>query len=508
MKFIFALILGWSPAVLAFQDVVFSPVQITDYRELNKFFEDFDGRQDTRAFRDLIYIVYDQMIERPWEEKYFPELQQRWQNVRSHFCPQLENLCRFSGELRTDADLHRFKQHLLGPASADLRQHFAQPPTGLSYSYDRVKDLAIEPGLFNVISAGTAQTQVLGHVELFDMSLAQVPLKELGAVMIHDLVTYQSSYGNDPSRTYLALGGAGEIILNSDRIKAVATHFAKIWKSRVEGVYTSPEEHHTPTLANADEFLMAQLFERHARDFQLTYLALVKRLNDMPAEQVGDVKDRFRVERLNGRYPEEVYQWVAYGIFRELIQTQGEYYRLAQAFRPTLNPKRRAWESLLSLETKHDPLTVLTFTYYESTFPKNFGLNQFIGPDVAQPFFWEMVKAILEDKEFVGRDNFARFHYALELEEVFAPQFLKETTPEAYEILKYPGTETLRPIKELSLAEQKLFYRAYLYTSTGEVRRFPFYRLITSMVTLLRPEHARDLALEIHQVREREFREP
>src|SRR5262249_18026214 len=154
--------------------------------------------------------------------------------------------------------------------------------------------------------------------------------------------------------------------------------FASIWRNRMEGVRENPEKYRNPTPANFEEWFLARLHERHSARMAQIYTELEARLRALPLEKAAGALARFKSEREKGIYPEEVYQHLLYGWFREMLQLQGAYLRLAEKGRQGLNVKRKAWESLLALQTKMDPELVLYFTYLESAFPRNLILNQLV----------------------------------------------------------------------------------------------------------------------------------
>lgn len=501
----FLLFFGLLTEAHAFDDVMFSPVQVVDYTAMVGAADDFRNRADGRAYQDLVQIVYDKYIERPWGSAYWKESDARWRTLRALLCPGLSELCSLPGSFSSPLDLISITTGLRKPSTAkEVHDYFASA-AGHRYFADVVHIPGDDASLLNVLVSGSENLEQQGDLRRWDMELKDASLKLKENLVVHDGATYAGSFfGNEPS-SYLSMASDGSAVLNVDKIKTKAVHFAKIWKNRVASVKENPAGYREPTLGNFEEFMLYEMYRKSAERFAYHEELLEKRLSELPPEKVGDTAERFAAEKKAGDYPEEVYQYVSYEIFRGLLTEQARYFLLASKFRAKLNLKRQVWESLLSMQSNLDSRTLLFFSLVEMSFPWNLILSQFVNPGVAPAFFFEEVKAILGIREFEGRDIYERYRYALSAPEIFKKEFLKENAPEAYEALLDPGSGGLKDIFSLPAEEQRKIFQLVLFDKEGKLRFYGFYRMAYSLATRLSPEDGSGLARHIHEVREREF---
>lgn len=497
-----------SPTARAYSDVTFSPVQVVDYLEASRHYNDFDTNTDLRAVSEFSTIVYDRYIRRPWNEKYFPEANRRWSALRKEFCPHLRNFCALPGAFAAEGDLFLLLLGLDDPATVrELQASLRNKST--PYYLDKVTLLdapaAGEPPLYNLLLSGRESHTTYPESRFWDMAKDSVRVKEKEFLLVTDVASYAGGFAGEPSNTYLSVNREGDAVLNLDAMKSKAMHFAKIWKNRMAAVREAPELAKIPTYLYSDEYVLAQVFQRYANRFEYHYLTLLEKLRSLPKERVGDVAERFAAERREADYPEEVYQFVSYELFRELLLLQAKYFALAREFRAGLNLKRQVWESLLAMQSELDPRLVLYFISLEVAFPRNAILNQFVNPGVAPAYFYEHLKAILDLQEFSGRNAYPRFVNLLKAPELWDSEFVKEEAPEVYAELYDPTTKKLRDVFSLPETEQKRIFNLYLHNSEGKVRFRPFNRLVLSLVLRLSDDDGSELARYVHEVRKAEF---
>ncbi|MGZ3712673.1 MAG: hypothetical protein ACXVBE_12995, partial [Bdellovibrionota bacterium] len=108
-------------------DLMASPALLEDYVAWSARNSAFSASgSETRAFLDLVEILYDRDSNRPWGAEYFPEANRRLTQFRSTACKAISvPACFLPNSLLNDSDLTNLEQSLLEPATlAALGAHW------------------------------------------------------------------------------------------------------------------------------------------------------------------------------------------------------------------------------------------------------------------------------------------------------------------------------------------------------------------------------------------------
>lgn len=493
-----ALLFSPAPAAHAFKDILYSPVQVIDFLEAGRHYNDYSEKQKLRTVGALATIAYDHYLKRPWG-KYLPEANARWKELRAEYCPRVATLCSLPPVFGNERDFLMALYSLNHTQGLGGLEQEVAP-----YHIDSVSliDAAAPKGqfpYFQLLLSGERKTTSYTSSAIWGMEKSGLRVSEMEYVLVWDLASYAAGFGQDPSNSYVVLGREGAV-LNVDAIKSRAMFFAKVWRRAVDHSRENFDpDAKQPGFQFAEEYMLTKAFRRYESRFLARHAELTAKLATLPAERVGDVAERFAFERARGDYPEEVYQFVAYDLFREMLSLQARYFLLAKDFRKGLNFKRQTWESLLTLQSEFDPQLVALFTSLEGPFPRGLILNQFANPNVVPAYFYEFHKAILGIKEYAGRDAYARFKHLLSAPELWDADFLKEEAPEVLAALRG------REFASLDETEQKRLLNLYLHDSEGKIRFRAFFRANLALQLYMGQEDGRELARYVHEVRAKEF---
>lgn len=489
---------------------VLSPVTITDQLAAGRFYQEAQAQESFRALKDLNEIIYDRYIDRPWGDAYYPEADARWKKLRALVCPALTAFCRPPTDLTSPEQWLSTVLAFKTPAvQQELRERWASPVNGAPALYLNFGDLPQQVDarerfpVHSVIASGTELTATANYAGLGFFKRG-IEVRETDYQYLSDLMSYRQGFGTAPGSVYFLVGARGPILL-ADRIKRKAEEFAARWKFLVEQGSDAPGE----KLAQLD-VLVARGMSARLKDVFLTkQTQLHTSLESLAAfeddaakarpESATAALARFDKEWLEFRWPEEVYQHVAYDLFRALNGELALYHFAANSERPKLNFRRRAWESLLDLQTKFDSTTVLYLLSLEMAFPENVILDQIADPTLARGYFAEQLKAVLEAGEFAGKPAYARFENLLLAPELRAEEFARAEAPEAWALIAGKDFGTL------SAAERRAYFTALLFQ--GErLRPRVLFLMVSSMIQRGGHRLLKELALHVHATRIDEFK--
>lgn len=495
---------------LASAEVKTSPVQVVDHVKFADVISDFRSRKDLKVLSEFSRIVYDHYIDRPWGSGYFPEASNRWSALKAIFCPSLgRDICSIPDRISNTNELYRLTRAFDDPAVvSELKSNLRSQER--PYFLDKVEFLEAPTEtpaapIFNLLVSAVENVKRLDDVRLWDMHAGSLIVKQKEFLTIQDFVSYYTGFTLDRSTSFISFNRQDEAILNLDLVHSMSQSFATSWKFKIRKVKEKPHLADPGKLSHYEEYLLKLAFDSRVDRFAAHYARLEARLKSMPKEIADGVLSRFRIERERGDYPEEVYQFVAAEAFLEILEKQASYFLLAKKHRPGLNLKRQIWESLLSVQAELDPHFVFYFINEESVFPSQTILGQFVQPSVARPYFFELLKAVLDDREYAGGHGYQRFGYVLKHRDLQDEKFLKEHAPEALAFLIDPTTGKKKDLFEMNESKQKEFWKLLLYRSDGGIRNPAFYRMITALMLRISKSDAQDLARYIHEKRRTEF---
>ncbi len=372
---------------------VLSPVTVIDYASAGRFAQSAQGQQAFRAFKEFNEIIYDRYLDRPWGDAYYSEADARWKTLRASLCPGLEGICQVKEELVTPQHwlnlVLTFKNSVV---QDELRSHFANPvgnEPALHVNFGELPQQTDARHQFPVHNVIVSGSEVLSMANYSGIGFFKrgIEVRETEYQYVSDLTSYKQSLGKEVGSVYFLVGAKGPILL-VDRMKSKAEEFAARWKFLVEQQADAPADQ----LFHLDAFVARTLtarwkdaFARKHVELRASLEALAVFEDDVAKKLTGSATEallRFDREWLEFHWPEEVYQHVAYEFFRGMNGELGLYHFAAGTERVGLNFKRRAWESLLDLQSKFDAQAVLYFLSLESFFPSNVILDQLVDPDL------------------------------------------------------------------------------------------------------------------------------
>lgn len=496
-----ALLLATVSAVA--NNVLTSPVQVIDFIRYGQIYNDFNSRQELKALRQMSFIIYDKYVNRPWGDEYLPEAQKRWDEFRLRFCHPVPGVCALPEKLSQDGALEAVVRGLQSPeVLSSIDKAIKVGPHPFYFERTTYLDYAPEPNeppFYNVLVSGMEYKTRLPQKQIWDMPLINVTVREKEYVLVYDVISYRRGYTQDQSTARLLLGDDGQPVVNIDVLKNMAMTFAPTWKQAMERPQVPL------TFASFDDFAYQRLGARWKDRLQGVYRILENQLRQINSEFAKEALGRFRYERSRNAFPEEVYQFVAFEIFRDMIRTEGRYFATAAHARGSLNFLRKSWENLLTLQKEHDPAFVLFLVYHEALYDLGGYMSQFAPRRVGFAAMYEYIKAIIEHGEFAGRGGFARFGKLLQGPELLDVEYLKTQVPSVYKELWDESANRLRDIRSLAPAEQKRLWAQYVHREDGKLHSMSIFRLMYSIIGFMDDRTGKDLAQHVHDVRASEF---
>ena len=481
-------LLAYSPS----PELMQSPVLLVDYVVWVAENDEYSKAGSvSRAFRELIELVYDQQIGRPWGDQFYPEMQRRVQALRELVCVggYQGRICAQPAVLAHDKDLLILQQVL---ADRDVLNDLEQR-TGLKL---QLVAYPSSPVPFHIL-ANKQQTTESNDVIYWNMLKRKVSWTFKSPVFIADADTYAGGFERRESSSHFGFSGPGMIAINDWTLRNRVMKFAGLWKMLNELTGHS--------LNDPKETLLKGLFADYQDTFEKIYFQLLPQVNGHESTLA-----RFVKERAEGSYPEEVYQHVAYGLARETLLHHSGYYNLSRGQRIFTEPRFIALESLLTLQRYNSSWRFFLFEIFaRSDIFSNYTvvIDQTINPPLAMTYLMEQLKTILELDVYAGSGLFARLGYSLVKQEIFSADYLKQNVPALYEKLQ-DGNGGIKDIKQLPIEEQRQVLTTYLFPSgvTGKTNSSGFYRLNAVFVTQIRETDLRFIAETIHRARSGGFR--
>ncbi|MGE3684473.1 MAG: hypothetical protein AB7G93_22370 [Bdellovibrionales bacterium] len=459
----------------------------------NSYTTRFESGSEQRAMKELIEIIYDLEIERPWGEAYFPEAQKRLVTLRSMVCPALTNtrLCHVPEQLNTAASVGALADVLADSTIRDALQKrwnlaiypLAMPGSGLPYDFWAAPvDL--------ITSEHSESTKYWTMDPKPSVWTKIVPL-------VSDVRSYWAGFSQQDHPSLFALTNDSEILINDFLLRDRAMKLAQVWKFRIARNHDAPL---TNAVFQAEEMQWQQLFDENETTFNQAYESLLAKVSDD-----ATVKARFLKERNNEDFPEEVYQQVAYELLLDLVKVESSFYERAQSERPDASDRQLALEMMVTLQryAKSSRLYHLEVYRRANLIASTAAvLDQTVDPYLAITYLLEQVKAILgmEKEKYESLNLFPRYRRAVWDNELFDARYMKEYQPELLSaIMKEHGS--LSKLASLPAEEQKEILKQYLFTPNGKLNPTGFYRVAGLLSTRLKPKDSRELAEIVHEAR-------
>lgn len=475
-------------------DLMGSPALLQDYVSWDKAYTAFySPGSDSRAYVDLLDIIYDREISRPWGEAYFPEAGQRLQNFRSFLCPSLPSpqprLCTIPAKMASDQDVTDLAKGLEDKA--------------LTQALEKRWGIEIDPvtlpnashALNFEVGYGAKTSETASFWDLSPASLSWFTMIPI----VTDADTYRAGFEGDDFPSQFALSG-DSVVLNDWQVRDRSMVFASHWKFNVDFNKKYPPK---DPAAESEELLYQALYDENQDRFQSVYAQLLPK-----AQGNEDVLARFLKEKSQNDYPEEVFQYVAYSMLSELVRVQGDYYGLADKQRRHTSARQKSLESLLTLQRYASSWRMFLVDWETLAMPftsHSAVLDQTTDFATATAFSLEQLNLILGLDVYAKTDYFARYRYAILADELFNEDYLKANQPDIYRELLQPDG-TLKRVTDLGDADQLRFLRQYLTTTDGQPNEFGISRMSSVFRVRVREKDLREIADIIHAARSGGFR--
>lgn len=472
-------------------ELIGSPALLVNYSKWNHSQQEYSiAGTEKFAFKQLVEILYDFDIERPWGDRYYPELNQRIKNFQGFLCDQGRSplsICKFDPHAKRAANVAALKGVVVSP----LFLKFLEQRWLVAVEVPSFKNVQRSFNL--ILSTERTKEEIIGakgskkYYWKFDQSIP-----------ISDIDTYRLGFEAIEFAGHFSLVSDG-VEVNDWLLRNRAMNFAQDWKKekdRDTDLQNSGAPQNLSKIFDAKAILYLRSFEPLV--FEQKYQDLFKSL--LPASPAAV---RFIKERANGKYPEEVYQHIAYEMCLDLLKIQSAYF-LVETQKPNPRSVRKiSLQSILALlENTKYPLFLRSELYNRSQPLISYAhvIDQMIKPELAMAFALEELKAAAGFEEYANETNWEKFASLFEVPDLWDQTYLENEAPKVISMLKNAKGEPCA-YADLSPDSKREVLRAYLYSNKGKVNLIALARLYAVLMVDLSPDLTRLLLDSIHRIR-------
>jgi hypothetical protein len=475
---------GYAPA----PELIGSPVLLVDYATWVKESETFSqAGSETRAYKDLVEILYDREVGRDWGAAYFPEANERLSALRAQLCQGGSSLafCSSPKSLASDADVQSLERLLLEPSARNaLSARWGVEIEAVTFPNSSFGfDLIVSKN--EIMETETAAYwDLTGKVDRAFMN-----------PMLLDTDTYLAGFDFRGSEFpgHFAYSGS-KIVLNDWLIRNRAMQFAFRWKRTLD---RSRGMQPLNPVDDAEAIQLQALYDENQAAFVKYYEQFLPEVSSH-----AEIYARFIKERAASDFPEEAYQWVAYDLLSSLARMQTGYFDLARkGGRAHTSERQKSLESLLTLQrySSAPRFFLLELTgLAEPLASHGVVLDETVDPGLAITYFFEELKAILGLDGYASANLFPRMKYSVLVQELFSAYYLEHNQPQIYKELKQPDG-TIRSVLSLPEADQLRLFREYIVTADGKPSLIGIYRLAQVFANRVQLADLRELADRMHE---------
>jgi hypothetical protein len=443
----------------------------------NKFRE---PGSDTRAYLDLVTILYDWDNGRPWGKQYAPEATQRLNRFREKVCvdsPALQ-ICQKPLLIDNAADVATAQAALVAPSQIALLEKRLQI---------RIAPwlLPVRAPIFSLIAARAMSEETISPA-YWDLKPEKILVRTYEDEFMADAGNYLAGFENKDVAAMFTVNPDG-LAVSDRQLRQRAVDFAAAWKHAIASNRKTKPEH---PIASATDIQFQRLFDSNQAQFEKLYQELYKKVAALP-----EIRRRFESERAQGDYPGEVYQHAAFAQLADLARVQGAYFVLAHNQRKT-SARQQALESLLTVQryaSSPQAFALELSTLLEPFASHAFVLDENADNSLAMTFVLENLRVILGLGHYANQALFPKYGVGLINPVLFEGQDLAQIAPEAAEALNG------RDFATLDSAEQAEILRLYLEPVPGRVHSVNLIRLGTLFLSNSTAEELHTLAEAIEQ---------
>lgn len=486
LRLIFSILIISIPAVAVYAptpDLFTSPVLLINYKEWGAAYNKFNSsNSDTKAFKLLAEIIYDNDINRPWGVDYFPEANARLNTFREKICTGSSkfNICTEPKKVDNQNDLQILKDNI-------QKQNLI---THLSNKWKLWVDTPIFPNTephfnFSVSEKGLTYTQ---SYSFWGFTQKSIVYNLNSIILLNDLSTYWAGFKSEEAPTFVAHSQRG-YLLNDWLMRNRAMEFGQNWKQAIER--NSQTTNKIDPVIDAALILQIQLFHESKRLFESTYSELRKLVSTDET-----TFKRFESEYSQKKYPLEVYQHIAYKFVKELIEIQSAYFSVTISDLDKLSMRQRTLESLLTLQkySQFSTFIKLELATRSVVFSSSaVALDQIVDPMLTLTYGGEMINLSLQEGLYSNLKYFDKIKYALLQDEIFTAHFIKENFPAVWNEMKIDDSQ-IKSIHEFSPEKQLDLLRRVLKTPEGKTHIIGLIRMYNAFLTKVSKEDFKAMA--------------
>ncbi|MFO1109883.1 MAG: hypothetical protein U1E61_11910 [Bradyrhizobium sp.] len=428
-----------------------NPAHILDNAAWLKEYQSFSAPgSETRAYSDLVTILYDWDNGRPWGKEYFTEANRRLRDFRELICEATAlKICALPDMLTSASDVAAAEASLVDPESmAALEKRWNVKITTWPLP-------GREPSFTLLVARNSRQEKQT--TAFWDLQPRDITVTTYYDELLPEATGYRAGFESQDSPAMIAVRPA-ELLVNDRQMRLRAAELANVWKHGVVSIRRIP---YASALGDAGSIQLLKLFAEQANEFARLYASLRATVASVP-----QIAARFDAERTRGDYPEEVYQHVAYAQLSSLARTQGLYFALAAEQRPGMSVRARALESMLTLERYGEAPGMLAselLSLLQPSLGRAYVLDENADRALATAYVAANLKAVLGLDQYADRGIYPAGSHGLFEREIFESQGLKTESPRAAEALGGRKIASLGPQEKLQIL------RLYLEPVPGRV---------------------------------------
>ena len=382
-------------------EIVTSPVLLINYVDWVKKLDEFVvPDSETRSFRELVHIIYDAQIGRPWGERYFPEADLRLKTFRSKVCQHFEKtqICQAPESLTSPEHISVVVNGLLDKTFLKLAQE------RWKLRIDSVEFLTgTNPFDLWVTKEGQKTVE---NMTFWNLTPVNVPFVSVKPILLEDVQSYLVGFSQSIHNA-ISAQSKNQVLINENFVKTRAMEFGDKWKAATEAYEIYGKKR---SVLYSNEF---QLYRMHLDNVD----ALKKKYSEFLEIVKSDAKHekhlkRYLKDNAEKKFPNEVYHAVAYELLSSLLKMQQGYLYAAEIQRHHVSARMRVLESLATVQKNFGKLSLFLVEIATRSEPLTSNaaiIDQVVLPDIAQTYMTEMFKVIFEKDDYADKKLFSKF---------------------------------------------------------------------------------------------------
>ncbi len=469
-----------------------SPVQVFDIQKWIEIRDRAKNSEKVMGLKNLIEIIYDKIISRPWEEAdYWQEANKRWGKFQEAFCPSDLTLCELPKKLENIKQLEAIRNGIV-----DVQNHQR------INSHLATLGLNLSPNLIFPVQSPVAESER----DNFSFRITTVEAETGGEVtgtsiithgdvIMLDIFSYRAGFTQDMARTYFAVDSKANGYIEADRVRENAVTMARIWKHAAQRVII-------PNPIDTTDLLLQALKVELSADFETTYAKLLAKLDPKNEAHQEHIR-RFQESRAKGQYPLEVYQWVSFDQLMRVTDVLVGHYQQAKFNYQNLHTINQSLKAIVSLQQQVSHRLMFYLLQRQWDLDDAGVLEQIVSKPVVGTYMLEHLKVVLEKEHYAEMGQFARYSPLLDYKLLTDDHdYLKENHPEFYQKMLSLDLLDSGKLRSAPLAIQRQWLEEYMTKNNmTELHQAGVYRLGAALMMGFDARAARDIAATIQKAR-------